>query len=278
MPYLTGDQLFQQRARQVLPILVRQADAKRPVFYSDLAQEVGMPNTRNLNYPLGEIGRAMEVLTGHFGHVVPQIHSLVISKTTGLPGHGFDGFLAERGYDDLGATEKRRFLDVYWSDIYAYPRWGDVLTACDLQRVETGADRFLEKASRRRGGEGPEHARLKEAIRHDSTLVGLSGQLAIGSPEYKLPSGDSIDVLFTSPAHWFIVEVKPAQADETDIARGLFQCVKYKAAATALMAYEQRPVAIDVRLALGGSLPAGLVALRNSLGVHVVEDVLSDAG
>ena len=38
-----GDKLYQQRARMVLPILVRQAQADKPIYYSTLAQEVGMP-------------------------------------------------------------------------------------------------------------------------------------------------------------------------------------------------------------------------------------------
>ena len=271
--YLTGDKLYQQRARQVLAILIRQADAKKPVCYSDLAQEAGIPNARNLNYPLGEIGRAMEQLSKRFKHNVPQIESLVINRQTRLPGPGFDGFLASKGYEDLDVVEKRRFLNAYWADIYAYPWWDDVLTACGMQRTQADVDRVLNKASRRRGGEGPDHAELKQAIRSAPELVGLSTQLEVGSPEYKLPSGDSVDVLFTTTDCWFVVEVKPAQADDADIARGLFQCVKYKAVLVALMAFQQQPVKIDVRLALGGALPPKLISMRNSLGIRVVEQV-----
>lgn len=276
--YLTGDKPYQQRARQVLPILIRQADAKRPIFYSDLAQEVGMSNTRNLNYPLGEIGRAMEKLTELFKHPVPQIESLVISRKTTLPGPGFDGFLSSKGYEDLSLIEKRRFLNAYWADIYGYPRWNDVLTTCNLHRAHADVGRLLEKASRRRGGEGPDHAKLKQAICNAPELVGLSSLLGLGSPEYKLPSGDSVDVLFTTSACWFVVEVKPAGAEDADITRGLFQCVKYRAVLAALLAFQQRPVDVDVRLALGGALSPKLKPLRNSLGVRVIEQVEVEAG
>ena len=57
--YLAGDELFQQRARAALPLLVRQAMQSTTVFYSDLAAEVGMPNERNLNYVLGFIGERL---------------------------------------------------------------------------------------------------------------------------------------------------------------------------------------------------------------------------
>ena len=54
-----GPKLYQARARAVLPILVRQAEAQQPVFYEALAQEVEIPNPRNLNYPLGCIGTTL---------------------------------------------------------------------------------------------------------------------------------------------------------------------------------------------------------------------------
>jgi len=53
---ISGEKLYQERARAALPLLVRQAQAGAPIFYSDLADELGMPNPRNLNYVLGSIG------------------------------------------------------------------------------------------------------------------------------------------------------------------------------------------------------------------------------
>lgn len=44
-----GSKLYQQRAQKALPILVRQAKARQSIYYSQLAQELGMPNPRNLN-------------------------------------------------------------------------------------------------------------------------------------------------------------------------------------------------------------------------------------
>ena len=52
---LIGDKPYQQQARKALPILVRQASVRKSIFYSDLADELKMPNARNLNYVLGSI-------------------------------------------------------------------------------------------------------------------------------------------------------------------------------------------------------------------------------
>lgn len=43
---ISGDKLYQERARLALPLLVRQAHAAAPVYYSALAAELGMPNAR----------------------------------------------------------------------------------------------------------------------------------------------------------------------------------------------------------------------------------------
>lgn len=50
---IQGDKLYQQRAREALPLLVRQASACETIYYQELADEMGMPNPRNLNYVLG---------------------------------------------------------------------------------------------------------------------------------------------------------------------------------------------------------------------------------
>ena len=45
---ISGDSLYQKRARTALPILVRQAMASEKISYGDLAKELDMPNPRNL--------------------------------------------------------------------------------------------------------------------------------------------------------------------------------------------------------------------------------------
>ena len=60
---LEGDKLYQKRARLVLPILIQQANAVRKFYYADLAEEIEIPNPRNLNYPLGSIVTAIKELS-----------------------------------------------------------------------------------------------------------------------------------------------------------------------------------------------------------------------
>src|SRR4051794_30556303 len=117
-----GNKLYQTRARSALPILMRQAGSRKPIYYEALAAELGMPNPRNLNYVLGSIGTTLNELSakGSLGEI-PHIQSLVINQHRRVPGHGFEGFLTERvgEYRSLSLAEKRAYLDAYWHEIYA---------------------------------------------------------------------------------------------------------------------------------------------------------------
>ncbi len=67
---------------------------------------------------------------------------------------------------------------------------------------------------------------------------------------------------------------KPAMlSGEADIVRGLFQCVKYRAVLEAQHASEGLPQSARAILALGAKLPSKLQALKNVLGVEMVDEV-----
>src|SRR5260370_2567377 len=90
-----GDALYQQRAKEAFPILVRQAKAGQKIFYSTLADQLGMPNPRNLNKVLGLIGRAIKELSAEWKQDVPPLTCLVVDKENGLSGEGIAWFLSD---------------------------------------------------------------------------------------------------------------------------------------------------------------------------------------
>src|SRR5271165_5948468 len=94
--YLSGNKLYQKRARAALPLLVRQAAQSAKIFYSDLATELGMPNERNLNYVLGYIGTAVESLSQDWKEKIPPIECLVINKRDRMPGEGIGWFVTKK--------------------------------------------------------------------------------------------------------------------------------------------------------------------------------------
>lgn len=172
---LTGDSLYQQRARLALPILVRQAYAAEPITYGDLASELGMPNPRNLNYVLGSIGQSMIAIGKKWKSEVPPIQCLVVNKSTGLPGEGiseFFGSLAE--YGKLPRKQRRQIVDAELTKVYSYPRWLDVLRFYNLPPADQNFAKLVEQAQRfQAGGEGDAHKAMKDYIAKHPEAIGL---------------------------------------------------------------------------------------------------------
>lgn len=129
-----------------------------------------------------------------------------------------------------------------------------------------------EAATLQPRGEGPDHQRLKEFIAGNPQVISLPAGLQ-GIVEYALPSGDSVDVLFQNGDAWIAVEVKGRQSPEADVARGIFQCIKYRAVVEAYQASQEFPPDARAVLVLEAPLPARLVSLKDLLGVEVLDKV-----
>lgn len=277
---ISGDKLYQQRARIALPLLVRQAEAGMTITYSDLALELGMPNPRNLNYVLGCVGETLQALSKEWKEKVPPIQCLVINRHTGLPGEGVGWFLADTdvaphftNYRNLSRKQQRDLVHSQLQRVFTYPRWNDVLRALDLKPLPFDFSDLLKATPQRGGGgESENHRLLKEFVAAHPEVIGLLKTLK-GEPEYPLPSGDSLDVSFRNADMWVGVEVKSALSDQSDIIRGLFQCVKYQAVMEAVQRASAIPQNSRTILVLESKLPSRLLPLKNILGIEVVESI-----
>ncbi|WP_072371477.1 hypothetical protein [Hyphomicrobium sp. NDB2Meth4] len=271
---IDGDQLYQQRARKALPLLVRQAEAAQTITYSDLADELAMPNPRNLDYPLGAIGKRLLSLGAEWGEAIPPIQCVVINKADGFPGKGIGWFINEENFKALSRARKREVIHAKLQDIFAYPRWREVLEALHLPYVPqnyTEANR--RAAALGGGGESDDHKVLKTYVASTPALLDLPLGTPIGEQEYPLPSGDSLDVSFRHRNEWVAAEVKSARSSDDDIMRGIYQCVKYLAVMRAVQITESKERSARVVLVLEGPLPKSLAALKNQLGVEVKDRV-----
>lgn len=272
---LDGNKLYQERARAALPLLVRQAAAAKPIFYSALAEELGMSNPRNLNYVLGSIGQAMVRLSKKWKTKVPPIQCLVVNKATGLPGEGIGWFLiTKEDFAKLPLRRRREIVQAELQHIYAYPHWEEVLEELALNLAETDFSNDVIKASGGfGGGESAAHKRLKEYVARNPHVIGLPKSTPEGATEYGLPSGDFLDVLFKYKKSWVAVEVKSIVSDQADIVRGIFQCVKYQAVLDAVLLSESKTQDANAILVLESALPEHLRPLCNLLGVEVIDSV-----
>jgi len=277
---IDGEKLYQKRARAALPLLVRQARAGMPIFYSDLAAELDMSNPRNLNYVLGSIGQSMELLTKSWKAKVPPIQCLVVNRATGLPGEGIGWFLVKKDeFKTLPLRQKRVIVNAELQHIFAYPKWAEVLKALALREVGADYSKSVIAASGGfGGGEGPEHLALKQFVANHPEIVGLSAKVLCGITEDALPSGDFLDVSFRSKKVWVAAEVKASISSRNDILRGLFQCVKYRAVMEAVQVVTERPQNSRAVLVLEGALPKDFVGIKNLLGIEVIEGVVPKNG
>lgn len=276
---ILGDKAYQIRARAALPILVRQARAGVPIFYSDLAEELGMPNPRNLNYVLGSIGQSLEWLSKIWKVKVPPLQCLVINKNTGLPGEGIGWFLVKKeDFSALPLRQKRVIVEAELAHVFSFSRWNEVLNALSLEPVACDFSPILKEASRVYGsGESEDHKALKEYVARNPHVIGLGSNISVGVTEYRLPSGDTVDVSFSSKAVWIAAEIKSAISAESDIVRGLFQCVKYRAVMDAVLLAEVHPQVARAILVLGAKFPKSLIPLRNLLAIEVIDGIVPPA-
>jgi hypothetical protein len=269
---LSGDKLYQKRARAAFPLLVREALGRKTILYSQLAAELGMPNARNLNYPLGSIGGALEALSEEWDENIPPLQCLVVNQRYGLPGEGIGWFITKKhDFHKLSRSEQRMRVRAELLKVFEYPKWFAVLEALGFS---TDFADVLDKAKHPpRGGESQRHRRLKEYVANSPRTVNLS-RIARVDTEYILPSGDIVDVLFRVGDDWIAVEVKSDISNTGDIARGMFQCVKYKAVIEAYQAAQYLPQSARTILVLEeGKLPAELVPMKDILGIKIVNGV-----
>ena len=238
-----GDNLYQQRARRALPILVRQAKAAKPIEYGALAAELGMKNARNLNFPLGAIGNELLSLAETWNKEVPPIQALVINQSSGLPGDGIDFYAPDAAqFRTANRTRKRAIVDRMLEKVYSFQRWDDVLAHFGFEPAAVPTLEDDPKPSSRHGEESPEHKALKHFIASHPDTVGAPASTARGETEFPFRSGDRVDVLFRGSREWIATEVKSERSSLSDIERGLFQCVKYEALLEATLHAEQRHV------------------------------------
>lgn len=272
-----GPKDYQHQAKKALPVLVRQALSGKPIFYQNLATELGMPNPRNLNYVLGSVGQTLIELSDKLGENIPPIQCLVINQAQKIPGQGFGWFMPDaESWKVLSKREKEILVQSVMQQIYAYPRWRLVLKELQLPQLKPNYSKLIFDASHMGGvGESPDHKALKEYVRTHPEVLGLGKRFGAGISEHALPSGDRVDVFFGANDLWIGAEVKSKRSDEADIFRGLFQCVKYKAVLNAMLVAEQLDIAARAVLVLEGTLPTGLRELRNMLDIEVIENVNS---
>ena len=259
-----GSMKTEKLAAKILPILVRQAKAKKTITYNALAEEVGT-HRRVIGQCLGIIGNTLAKMKEE----PPLINACVVKQKTGEPSGGIDEFMEQR-LSKIKESERQLAIRLFQEESFCYSKWNEILKKLSLNpavgKLQNGSP------SKHLGGSGESdaHKKFKEFVRQHPELIPLPKNMD-SSVEYELKSGDCLDVVFQDEKKIVGVEVKSAISNSADIQRGLFQAVKYHAVLSAMENVSGKNRKVEVYLAMKNPFPPDMIWIRNTLGVEVID-------
>lgn len=241
--------------------------------YGDLAHAIGKSKFSGIGHALYFVQQVLDNLSTKSSRKIPTLNSLCKNAKTMLPSEGFE-FVSHQ-YNDLDENGKRVFVKGLDSNAMNFPHWDWVLKELELKEAVPFTEEQLEAIKNPRciyGGEGEEHKILKEYICQHPESINYK-DVDFAETEHILPSGDRLAVYFElSDCTHVAIEVKPSISPDQDIARGVFQCVKYYAVMDALRNIECKDYEIKVLLVTAGNFSSQNKKLAEELGVEYVEN------
>ena len=258
----------------MIPHLIRWAqNGETDKTYMDMIHILNMSRWSGIGRALGSIEDVMQALRKESGLMdIPSLNALCKNTSTKLPSEGFSYVCEE--YATMSVENKRIYVKGVNQKAVEYEHWDWVLSALGLQPA-TGLTsdewKMLSKPVHGSGGEGKEHKELKEYIKANPHKLGIH-HVTHSETEHVLPSGDRLDVYFELKDGTHVaVEIKPSTAPEQDVARGIFQCVKYEATMKAIRQLENESYAIQTYLVVAANITPTNQKIADELKVKVVK-------
>ena len=277
----TNANLQQYGAPPLAQWLIREAHRGSSLPYGQAAQclqtEIGFGNI----FPLARMG----IPAGHLMDQMlavrpdcPLLNVLLVRQQDRMPGEGAGGYMAiylnwrelnAPGYRDEHPDEWRAATEAIAADVYAFDEWDQVYLEAFGQPLPAPADPEGQEEDgivHGRQGEGPNHEQLRLWVLNNPGEIGAAYEGFRTETEVVLASADRVDVVFYGRNETVAIEVKSADSNETDLRRGVFQCIKYRAVMEA-MDIRGEP-AVTAILVTQEPLPGNLAALAHLNGVQ----------
>lgn len=261
---------------QIIPILISWAKLRLTnKTYGDLLSALGYTSYSGIGRQLGNVETVLRKLRESTGAVdIPTLNALVKNPKSDLPADGFE--FVYPNYKKLSVPEKKIFIAGINEKACAYTKWNWVLKELGLKEAiplsEYQLNTIKNVQFNNGGGEGAEHKNLREYIFEHPERIN-SNNIVFKETEYILPSGDRLDVYFEFEDRKHVaIEVKPSTSPESDIIRGIFQCVKYQAVMEALKRIECQDYGIEVILLVAKKLSFQERTLVEELGISYIEN------
>lgn len=268
-----------ERAKMILPILVRQAQRGELITYQSLASEINLLGKfapLNINDPLGSIVATFKFIEKEHGIGLPILSSIAVKKGIGEPGDGMR-WAFDEGWEHLTPEQKKLKAGEVQREVFAYPYWDSVLTdfcklsPLDLSGMSKQVERVRVSTMGWGGGESVEHKNFKELVSNNRKWFKVPESYSV-EMEYIFPSNDRVDVVFNGEEEVVGVEVKPQNSNEDELIRGIFQCVKYLALFNAVEKTRQKPRNVRVFLCIERDVTeTRVIEIANTLSVEYIE-------
>lgn len=242
--------------RLMIPVLIHWAKTgQNRRTYGELTHAIGKTKFSGIGHSLYAVQEVINKLSEETGREIPTLNSLCKNSKSMLPAEGFE--YIEANYNKWKEKAKRIFVEGLDSKAISYEYWDWVLKKLNLKPYEAFTSEELDKIKNPLtscGGEGKEHKKLKEYISEHPEVIGYKDVVLVET-EHILPSGDRVDVYIKlSDGAQVAVEVKPKDAPDYDISRGIFQCIKYAAVMGAMRNLEGKDYEVETLLVTTGHL------------------------
>jgi len=278
---LEGTKWTAERARLAMPILLLMAKSSRKLTYKDLdlkiAREYGRsatPNVAIYGRVLEIVGSSLNQLSAEWGTEIPPLIILVVNKNSGEPSPGVNQFLqryvSKSGAEKVSIHNRRVMIERATNAVHNYRRWGEVAAYFEVSLPDLGVESdpiSLESPPTRLGLESADHLALKNHIAERPELFADIGQFPKGQKEYRLDSGDEVDVFFKNSEQVLAVEIKTGNAPLGELTRGLYQCIKYRAVLRAMYDIKGELLNVQAILVTPRQLPEQHQQAANRLSV-----------
>ena len=189
----------------------------------------------------------------------PLLNVLLVAQRDRMPSVGAGGYMADyldqpalraRGYRNRYRDRWRAATEAVAADVYAFDEWDQVYLEAfggPLPAPVVPEGQEEDGTLHGRQGEGPNHEQLRLWIRDNPGEIRPAYMGFRTETEVVLDSADRVDVVFYGRNETVVIEVKSRDSNETDLRRGVFQCIKYRAVMEAMdVRFEIQPTAILV--------------------------------
>ena len=276
----TKENLRQYAAPVLAQWLIREAGRGSSITYGQakrrLETEIGFStiHSTRIGVPAGHL---MDRLLAARRNC-PLLNILLVRQQDRMPGPGAGGYMAKYlkrpelrppDYRDEHPAEWRAASEAIAADVYAFDEWDRVYAEAFGQPLPAPVDpEGQEEDGSAHGGqgEGPNHQKLRRWILDNPGEVDAAYEDFRTETEVVLDSADRVDVVFYGLNETVALEVKSVDSNETDLRRGVFQCIKYRAVMEA-MDVRSEP-AVTAILVTQEQLPGDIAALARLNGIQ----------